>query len=450
MGLLNYMVISTQALSSIFFIGATGYFSKLGASELQMLARINVSVFTPALLFSKISKSLDSEMLYDLWFVPILYLILGSAGLEWTRLGGRALGLTDAFRRLCSVAVYFSNVNTIMIPIIEGIAASPDSRFLLRDKNDTPQRMADRAIAYGMIIGIMNNLLRWSVGVAIMSPPKRNSSHVDTSSNARIVPTAVDSSESLTTLSSHPHTTPYSEGTAHNLRPSCDEQTCLLVGDAVQAESGIAVAASRQAVLTRIWNVVQPCLTPPLCAVVVALLVVLAPPLQEALLRQGSYAYCLWTAIDMCGQACIPATLLALGAQLAIKRKPRSQSSDDTSSIEEEHHVSEKEQNRGIMLVVLGRFAVVPACCCGILFAIHSFAPWLVPLLRTDPMLFLTLAIVSATPPAINLLTVAQSLKMYEGESARILSYSYVVGMLVLSVEVSVFLYLASLLSSNT
>ncbi|KAJ2514888.1 hypothetical protein H4217_005506 [Coemansia sp. RSA 1939] len=362
MSVINYIAISTQALSSIFFIGATGYFLKLGSRELQVLARINVSVFTPSLLFSKISRSLDRETLYDLWLIPILYLVLGAAGLEWTRLGGRFFGLTDAFRRLCSVAVYFSNVNTILIPIIEGIAASPDSRFLLRDRDDTPQKMADRAIAYGMIIGIMNNLLRWSVGVAMMTPPKQ-------------------------------------------------------------------------------------CLTPPLCAVVVALLVVLVPPLQHALLQHGSYTYCVWMAIDTCGQACIPATLLALGAQLAIKRSPEPQSSQGISTTE--RYVSERDQNRGIVLVVLGRFVVVPLCCCIVLLSIHRFAPWLVPLLRADPMLFLTLAIVSATPPAVNLLTVAQKVKMYEGESARILSYSYAIGMFVLSVEVSVFLYLASLLSSG-
>ncbi|KAJ2677126.1 hypothetical protein GGH99_005826 [Coemansia sp. RSA 1285] len=316
MSVINYIAISTQALSSIFFIGATGYFLKLGSRELQVLARINVSVFTPSLLFSKISRSLDRETLYDLWLIPILYLVLGAAGLEWTRLGGRFFGLTDAFRRLCSVAVYFSNVNTILIPIIEGIAASPDSRFLLRDRDDTPQKMADRAIAYGMIIGIMNNLLRWSVGVAMMTPPKS--------------------------------------------------------GDT---------------------------------------------------------------------------TLLALGAQLAIKRSPEPQSSQGISTTE--RYVSERDQNRGIVLVVLGRFVVVPLCCCIVLLSIHRFAPWLVPLLRADPMLFLTLAIVSATPPAVNLLTVAQKVKMYEGESARILSYSYAIGMFVLSVEVSVFLYLASLLSSG-
>ncbi|KAJ2537591.1 hypothetical protein EV175_006677, partial [Coemansia sp. RSA 1933] len=400
-----------------------------------MLARINVSVFTPSLLFTKIAKSLDSEMLIELWFVPILYLLLGSVGLEWTRLGGRALGLTDAFRRLCSVAVYFSNVNTIMIPIIEGIAASPDSRFLLRDKHDTPQDMADRAIAYGMIIGIMNNLLRWSVGVAIMSPPKRTTTDA-----------ASDSAASLPALNPHTGGMPCGEDADSQTQSPCSEQTCLLVGDLAQTEPA---AATRQGVHSRIWDIVRPCLTPPLCAVVVALMVVLTPPLQQSLLQQGTYTYCLWKAIETCGQACIPATLLALGAQLAIKRKPGSHSSEGVASAEE-YQVSEKEQNKGIMLVVLGRFAVVPVCCCAILFAIHSFAPWMVPLLRTDRMLFLTLAIVSATPPALNLLTVAQSLKMYEGESARILSYSYIVGMLVLSVEVSVFLYLASLLGSRT
>ncbi|KAJ2660960.1 hypothetical protein IWW48_002665 [Coemansia sp. RSA 1200] len=434
MSVINYIVISTQALSSIFFIGATGYFLKLGSRELQVLARINVSIFTPALLFSKISRSLGRETLYDLWLIPILYLVLGSAGLEWTRLGGRFFGLTDAFRRLCSVAVYFSNVNTILIPIIEGIAASPDSRFLLRDRDDTPQKMADRAIAYGMIIGIMNNLLRWSVGVAIMTPPK-----------------SADSCPATSRESSADTPSPSFEGFACGIQTTVDEHTSLLAEEAAWTSSSAVPSSTAsehvRLVCTRIWYAVRQCLTPPLCAVVVALLVVLVPPLQHALLQHGSYTYCVWMAIDTCGQACIPATLLALGAQLAIKRSLEPQSGQGISTTE--RYVSERDQNRGIVLVVLGRFVVVPLCCCIILLSIHRFAPWLVPLLRADPMLFLTLAIVSATPPAVNLLTVAQSVKMYEGESARILSYSYAIGMFVLSVEVSVFLYLASLLSSG-
>ncbi|KAJ2624753.1 hypothetical protein GGI26_001169 [Coemansia sp. RSA 1358] len=450
------MIISTQALSTVFFIGATGYVLKLKSSELQMLARVNISVLTPALLFSKISKSLDQQMLCELWFVPILYVILGSVGLEWTRIGGRILGLSDGFRRLCSVAVYFSNVNTIMIPIVEGIAFSPESRFLLHDKNDTPQKMADRAIAYGMIIGIMNNLLRWSVGVAIMTPSKQqhNSEYIDYRASSSH--TSDPSSASLATLGQHDTISSFTN--TNNERIS-DEESLLLSTDNTEpavdrdfSPAGTAnINCTKKGIFARIWRSVQPCLTPPLFAVVIALVVVLVPPVQRALLLEGTYTNCLWRAIDACGKACIPATLLALGSQLAIKRDA-GQSIDANIGANTNSRVtsvSAEEQGRGIALVVLGRFLVGPACCCSLLLVIHSFAPWLVPLLRTDPMLFLTLSIVSATPPAINLLTVAQKIKTYEGEAARILSYSYVFGMLVLSLEVAIFLHLTFLIHSG-
>ncbi|KAJ2337860.1 hypothetical protein GGF43_007013, partial [Coemansia sp. RSA 2618] len=321
--------------------------------ELKVLANVNVAVLTPALMFAKISGSLTREILGELWLVPVLYVLLGGVGLAWTWFGGQALGLSDGFRRLCAVATFFSNVNTILIPIMQGIAASPEARFLLRDEHDTAQQVADRAIAYGMLIGIMNNVLRWSAGVAIM-------------------------------------------------RPAAAE---------IPREDGKRTA----------W------LTPPLCAVLAAVVVVVLPPVQNALLAKGTYANTLWAAIDTCGGGCIPLTLLALGGQLRLQQTPRVEDGPAATTA--------AEQTRGMALVLLGRFLIVPAMGCAVLLGIYAFAPGLVPLLHSDPVLFLTLAIVLATPPANNLLTVAQKMGLYEAEAAAILSCAYVVGVPAMSVE---------------
>ncbi|KAJ1762824.1 hypothetical protein LPJ62_001475 [Coemansia sp. RSA 2167] len=369
MGVLEYAVISTQSLSIVLIIGMVGFVLRPSKRELKVLADINVSVLTPALLFAKISGSLTRSILGLLWFVPVMYVLLGCVGLVWTRYGGQALGLSDGFRRLCSIAVFFSNVNTILIPIMQGIAASPDARFLLRDANDTAQQVADRAIAYGMIIGIMNNILRWSVGVAIMRPA----------------------------------------ATAAEISPEDNKKTS--------------------------W------LTPPLIAVMCAVAVVVVSPVQKALLAEGTYVHTLWLAIDTCGDACIPLTLLGLGGQLRLQLTPRTDATGPATSA--------SEQKRGVVLVLVGRFLIVPAVSCAALLAIYVYVPGLVPLLRSDPVLFLTLAIVSATPPAINLMTVAQQMGVYEAEAAAILSCAYAVGVLALSVEVSIFLWLASLIHST-
>ncbi|KAJ1827190.1 hypothetical protein LPJ56_001795, partial [Coemansia sp. RSA 2599] len=109
MAFVEYLIISTQTLCRVFVIGATGYAIALTKLELKALARINISLLTPALLFTKITKSLDRQILLELWFVPILYVLLGFVGLFWTQFGGRALRLPAGFSRLCMLAVYFSN-----------------------------------------------------------------------------------------------------------------------------------------------------------------------------------------------------------------------------------------------------------------------------------------------------------------------------------------------------
>ncbi|KAJ2820583.1 hypothetical protein GGI24_004438, partial [Coemansia furcata] len=379
-----------------------------------------------------ITKSLDRQMLAELWLVPVLYVMLGLVGLAWTRWGGQMMRLPDGFRRLCSVAVFFSNVNIMLIPIIQGIASSPDSRFLLRGKGDTLDAVADRSIAYGMIIGIMNNLLRWSVGVAIMTPSR---------SKGNEVPNIVDSFELVDTVDRPPiQQIRVRHGAL--LAPTATgamtgEETSQILDDMARPQTKSASAKRWRAMLNVVWGAISPCLTPPLCGVLAAIFVVLVPPLQSALLEKGTYAFSVWASIDTCGEACIPITLLALGGQLGIPHN----SKPDEAGV---GYVSERELNLGVVLVLVGRFIVAPVFTCGVLLAIYQHASWLAPLLRSDPALFLTLAIASATPPAISLLTVAQKLGMYETEAARILSWAYAIGVVALAAEVSIFLWLAS------
>ncbi|KAJ2705696.1 hypothetical protein FB645_002186 [Coemansia sp. IMI 203386] len=423
MPFLDYVIISTQTLCRVLVIGATGYAIALKKTELKALARVNIALLTPALLFTKITKSLDRQMLLELWFVPIMYVLLGFVGLFWTQYGGRVLGLPMGFNRLCMLAVYFSNVNSILIPMVKGIASSPDSEFLLRDKNDTPMAMADRAIAYGMLLGIMNNLLRWSVGVAIMKPPVLSST--GSASNASMATLEIGDA-------------------SQNETAAVSEATQLLAASqSPQCSTRNVSAPFLKTASKRIWQAVRPCMTPPLCSVLVAVFVVCIPSLQHAMLEKGTYAFSVWSAFDICGEACVPLTLLALGGQLSVDRHAQTDGHDDGHLVE---HVPNEKQNAGVVLVLLGRFLVVPIFSCAVLYGIHQYASWLIPLLRNDPALFLTLAIVSATPPAVNLLTVAQQLGMYETEAARILSTAYFAGIFVLSIEVSVFLWLASLI----
>jgi len=51
----------------------------------RQMNRVNVGVFTPALMFGKVAFSLTPQMLAQLWVIPVGYLVLSglSASVAW-------------------------------------------------------------------------------------------------------------------------------------------------------------------------------------------------------------------------------------------------------------------------------------------------------------------------------------------------------------------------------
>lgn len=99
-------------------------------------------------------------------------------------------------------------------------------------------------------------------------------------------------------------------------------------------------------------------------------------------------------------------------------------------------------------MVLVGRFVFVPTLAVILISSLRIFLPNLLPIMANDPVYILALLILSSTPPAINLITVSQATGKFETEAAQILFYGYILGIFVLAVEVSGYLWLTSVLSS--
>ncbi|KAJ2105938.1 hypothetical protein GGI16_002139 [Coemansia sp. S142-1] len=110
--------------------------------------------------------------------------------------------------------------------------------------------------------------------------------------------------------------------------------------------------------------------------------------------------------------------------------------------------ISQEEQRRGIILVLVGRFVFVPTLAIILISTLRIFFPHLLPIMADDPVYILTLLILSSTPPAINLITVSQATGKFETEAAQILFYGYVLGIFVMAVEVSGFLWLTNVFAN--
>ncbi|KAJ2518664.1 hypothetical protein GGI11_002802 [Coemansia sp. RSA 2049] len=545
---------AVKALLEVFLIGLTGYiFAKNGTltkPTLKSLSIMSINLLTPALLFSKMTETLDPGLLIELWNEPFFYFIYGGFSLLWSRFWTRTLKIEEDYGRLCDVATFFSNTNTLPVSLIKSIALSAGSQFLLKDANDTPLKVAARGVSYAMIFATLNNILRWSFGVALMGGVKtaakrvanfnsvsttpRTIAHSRTASDIRDLPpspqpdmlrsyvgndgTGSDDTDELTPL--------YLGASAH---PASSSSSRLVVGRAVRL---VRSAGKR---VSKAWGSAQKCMTPPVYAIIAAFVVILIDPLHEAFMDEKSMLYTVWSAIDMCGDACVPLILISLGGQLGMmsaqqaaqSKKPATdgngreeRESDQLDSItrissaalvdsvlasvtSEDGHSSEgrmrvppimlrtdteaggstidlgrradtvvvdeamsgdngnddddyndgsrrisaQEQHWGVVVVLVGRFVFVPTLATALITTLRVMFPRLLPIMVNDPVYILTLLILSSTPPAINLITVAQATGKFESEAAQILFYGYVIGIFVLAVEVSGFLWLTNALT---
>ncbi|KAJ2740303.1 hypothetical protein GGI20_005882 [Coemansia sp. BCRC 34301] len=533
---LGFAFTAIKALLEVFLISLCGYLfarnGTLNKSTLKSLSIISVNLLTPALLFSKMTETLDPALLKELWNEPVFYFIYGGFSLLWSRMGSRVLKISGDYARLCDVATFFSNTNTLPVSLIKSIALSSGSQFLLKDASDTPLKVAARGVSYAMIFATLNNILRWSFGVALMGgmEPPSKSAFNSVNATPRIPVPGPSPSDIAGTLrigvadaaeesddddddddSSNSELTPLFLGSPARGLPSERLQLMNLCDRVVLASHSV-------------WETVQRCITPPVYAIVAAFTVIMIKPLHQSFMDPNTVLYTLWSAIDMCGDACVPLILISLGGQLGmmarettlIATKPsdlerqcgmlcsdsqslagrdspgatrtpsttlltsaamssptpgsgsglpipsivlRSATENGTSPVMlrrpvadfghgGSREISEPEQRRGIILVLVGRFVFVPTLAVILISTLRIFFPRLLPIMANDPVYILTLLILSSTPPAINLITVSQATGKFETEAAQILFYGYVLGIFVLAVEVSGFLWLTNVFAN--
>ncbi|KAJ2756389.1 hypothetical protein GGI19_000870 [Coemansia pectinata] len=475
------------------------------------------------------TETLDPALLKELWNEPVFYFIYGGFSLLWSRMGSRVLKISGDYARLCDVATFFSNTNTLPVSLIKSIALSSGSQFLLKDANDTPLKVAARGVSYAMIFATLNNILRWSFGVALMGgmePPSRSAFN-SVNATPRIPMPGTNPNDIAGAM--HINIAEDAEDSDDDdANSSNSELVPLFLGSPaqrLQSERSQLARLGDRIVLTSqtVWESMQRCITPPVYAIVAAFTVIMIEPLHESFMDPNTVLYTLWSAIDMCGDACVPLILISLGGQLGMMAREATLSGTKSSDLERQcdflrsdsqslagldtpgatrtpsttllattamrpstpgnasgpsipsivlrsatetnspshlrlpigsfdnggdQTISQEEQRRGIILVLVGRFVFVPTLAIILISTLRIFFPYLLPIMADDPVYILTLLILSSTPPAINLITVSQATGKFETEAAQILFYGYVLGIFVMAVEVSGFLWLTNIFAN--
>lgn len=142
----------------------------------KQLNRLNVSLFTPSLLFNKVAFSLSPEKLKELWVIPIFFIGITAVSSLVAFVLGVVFRLkrsqrhvvlslftcheltTSTFRNFAIAASAFQNSNSLPIALMQSLVVTVHE--LKWGKSDTKDAMLGRALTYLVLYSTLGMMVR--------------------------------------------------------------------------------------------------------------------------------------------------------------------------------------------------------------------------------------------------------------------------------------------------
>ncbi|WVF70146.1 hypothetical protein IAT40_004934 [Kwoniella sp. CBS 6097] len=150
-----------ESIVEVFILCLAGYvLSKAGVTDKatqRKLNVINVSLFTPALLFSKVAYSLTPAKLKEMWIIPLGFVIVTglSAAVAWAFAKMFKLSRSQTAYAMC--ASMFQNSNSLPIALIQSLVIEVPG--LKWGHDDTKDQMLGRALTYLVLYSTLGMML---------------------------------------------------------------------------------------------------------------------------------------------------------------------------------------------------------------------------------------------------------------------------------------------------
>ncbi|KAF5389515.1 hypothetical protein D9757_004198 [Collybiopsis confluens] len=133
----------------------------------KQLNRINVSLFTPCLLFSKVAFFLSPEKLRELWVIPIFFVIVTTLSMLVAWFLGVSARLSRSQRSFAIAASMFMNSNSLPVALMQSLVFTVNG--LKWTSDDNTNAMLGRALTYLVLYSTFGMILRWSYGVRLLA-----------------------------------------------------------------------------------------------------------------------------------------------------------------------------------------------------------------------------------------------------------------------------------------
>ncbi|ETW77828.1 hypothetical protein HETIRDRAFT_56145 [Heterobasidion irregulare TC 32-1] len=137
------------------------------ANDAQQINHLNISLFTPCLLFSKVAFFLSPAKLRELWIIPLFFCAVTAVSMAVAWLLGWMFRLKRSQRNFAMAASMFMNSNSLPIALLQSLVVTVPG--LTWGDDDNTDAMVGRALTYLVLCSTLGMIVRWSYGVRLLS-----------------------------------------------------------------------------------------------------------------------------------------------------------------------------------------------------------------------------------------------------------------------------------------
>lgn len=459
-GYLSFLTL--QAVAQTIIICLFGYFAaraKLLTPAVQkQVSALNVQIFTPCLIFSKLASSLSLSALVDIAIIPVLFVITTGISMFCARICSRIFRFDRHESNFVTAMAVFGNSNSLPVSLTVSLAYTLPTLLWPDLPEDNQDDVASRGILYLLIFQQLGQILRWSWGyntlLAKIQPSASNSTDPtpyhsdadevldeesvvgaprqkggsDTSGDeySALVTdinrsasgsSAVSSSssalgEGFESDSDNPFDrvlrTPSREDIRRHIR-SFSQSTENTLSEFVHSDPESRLHQVSRLV-KKTFHDVMGFMNPPLWSMLVAILIASIPAAKHELFEtDGFLNRTVASAISQLGGIAIPLILVVLGSNLAPNESAAPAS---------------RNHGKIVFASLLSRM-ILPSL---FLLPIIALSVKYIQLsILDDPIFLLVAFILTVSPPAIQLSQICQLNEVFEQEMAAVLFWGYVV-----------------------
>ncbi|KAH7316570.1 membrane transport protein-domain-containing protein [Stachybotrys elegans] len=174
--LAHLVLLVFEAVLEVVCVSLPGYIvARLGhfdADKQKFLANLNVMLFTPCLIFTKLASQLSADKLSDLAIIPAIFIVQTMVSWVVATLVSKAFRFNKRASNFVTAMGVFGNSNSLPISLVISLSQTLKGLHWDRIPGDNDDEVAARGILYLLIFQQLGQLVRWSWGYHVLLAPK--------------------------------------------------------------------------------------------------------------------------------------------------------------------------------------------------------------------------------------------------------------------------------------